>query len=43
MKNRTRENLKLKESEELILEGVPSSLPAWAKARRIQDKVKVVG
>ena len=37
------EKLKLKEGRNSILEGVPKSLPAIAKAYRIQEKVKQVG
>ena len=37
------ERLKLKEGKKSVLEGVPSSLPASEKAKRIQDKVAGVG
>src|SRR5690606_25096508 len=37
------EQLKLKEGNKSVLEGVPNSLPALVKAYRIQDKVKGVG
>ncbi|QDO93966.1 nucleoside triphosphate pyrophosphohydrolase [Formosa sediminum] len=37
------ENLKLKEGNTSVLQGVPSSLPALVKASRIQDKVAGVG
>ncbi|NCT17818.1 MAG: nucleoside triphosphate pyrophosphohydrolase [Flavobacteriaceae bacterium CG_4_8_14_3_um_filter_34_10] len=37
------ENLKLKEGNKSVLEGVPKSLPAMVKANRIQDKVAGVG
>ncbi len=37
------ENLKLKEGNKSVLEGVPSSLPALVKANRIQEKVAGVG
>lgn len=37
------EQLKLKEGNKSVLEGVPNSLPAMVKAYRIQDKVKGVG
>lgn len=37
------ERLKLKEGKTSVLEGVPKSLPALAKAGRIQDKVAGVG
>lgn len=37
------EKLKLKEGNESVLSGVPSSLPAMIKAYRIQDKVKGIG
>ena len=37
------ENLKLKEGNKSVLEGVPKSLPALVKANRIQDKVAGVG
>ena len=37
------ENLKLKEGNKSVLEGVPRSLPALVKASRIQDKVAGVG
>jgi XTP/dITP diphosphohydrolase len=37
------EKLKLKEGRKSVLEGVPRSLPALVKARRIQDKAKGVG
>ena len=37
------EKLKLKEGNESVLSGVPTSLPAMVKAYRIQDKVKGVG
>lgn len=37
------ENLKLKEGNQSVLEGVPKSLPALVKASRIQDKVSGVG
>ena len=37
------ENLKLKEGNSSVLEGVPKSLPALVKASRIQDKVSGVG
>lgn len=37
------EKLKLKEGRKSVLEGVPKSLPALAKASRIQEKVKAVG
>ena len=37
------ENLKLKEGNKSVLEGVPVSLPALVKANRIQDKVAGVG
>ena len=37
------EKIKLKEGKQSVLEGVPKSLPALAKASRIQDKVKGVG
>ncbi len=37
------ENLKLKEGNKSVLEGVPKSLPAVVKANRIQDKVAGVG
>jgi XTP/dITP diphosphohydrolase len=37
------EQLKLKEGRNSVLEGVPKSLPAVVKARRIQEKVAGVG
>ena len=37
------EQLKLKEGNNSVLEGVPKSLPALVKANRIQDKVAGVG
>lgn len=37
------ETLKLKEGNKTVLGGVPKSLPAMVKARRIQDKVRSVG
>ena len=37
------EQLKLKEGNKSVLEGVPQSLPSLVKAYRIQDKVKGVG
>lgn len=37
------EHLKMKESNNAVLSGVPASLPALIKANRIQDKVKGVG
>ncbi len=37
------EQLKLKEGNKSVLEGVPKSLPALVKAKRIQDKVAGVG
>lgn len=37
------ENLKLKEGNKSVLQGVPKSLPALVKASRIQDKVAGVG
>ena len=37
------ENLKLKEGNKSVLEGVPKSLPALVKANRIQEKVAGVG
>ena len=37
------ENLKLKEGNKSVLEGVPNSLPALVKANRIQEKVAGVG
>jgi XTP/dITP diphosphohydrolase len=37
------EQLKLKEGNKSVLEGVPKSLPALVKANRIQDKVAGVG
>ena len=37
------EQLKLKEGNKSVLEGVPKSLPAVVKANRIQDKVAGVG
>ena len=37
------EQLKLKEGKNSVLEGVPKSLPAVVKARRIQEKVAGVG
>tara|TARA_R110000868_G_scaffold91812_5_gene254460 strand:- start:65 stop:838 length:774 start_codon:yes stop_codon:yes gene_type:complete len=37
------ENLKLKEGNKSVLEGVPQSLPALVKANRIQEKVAGVG
>ena len=37
------ENLKLKEGKTSVLEGVPKSLPALVKARRIQEKVAGFG
>ena len=37
------ENLKLKEGNKSVLEGVPISLPALVKANRIQEKVAGVG
>lgn len=37
------EQLKLKEGNQSVLSGVPTSLPAMVKAYRIQDKVKGVG
>ena len=37
------EQIKLKEGNESVLSGVPTSLPAMVKAYRIQDKVKGVG
>ena len=37
------EQLKLKEGKTSVLEGVPRSLPALVKARRIQEKVAGVG
>jgi XTP/dITP diphosphohydrolase len=37
------EQLKLKEGNRSVLEGVPKSLPSLVKAYRIQDKVKGVG
>ncbi|WP_159021313.1 nucleoside triphosphate pyrophosphohydrolase [Formosa sp. L2A11] len=37
------ENLKLKEGNKSVLEGVPNSLPALVKASRIQEKVSGVG
>lgn len=37
------ENIKLKEGNRSVLQGVPQSLPALVKAYRIQDKVRGVG
>jgi MazG family protein len=37
------EELKIKEGNHSVLEGVPKSLPAMIKANRIQEKVKAVG
>ncbi|WP_434035319.1 nucleoside triphosphate pyrophosphohydrolase [Formosa sp. 4Alg 33] len=37
------ENLKLKEGNKSVLQGVPNSLPALVKASRIQEKVAGVG
>ncbi|WP_299779903.1 nucleoside triphosphate pyrophosphohydrolase [uncultured Formosa sp.] len=37
------ENLKLKEGNKSVLQGVPNSLPALVKASRIQEKVSGVG
>lgn len=37
------ENLKLREGNKSVLEGVPKSLPALVKANRIQEKVAGVG
>jgi XTP/dITP diphosphohydrolase len=37
------EKIKLKEGNESVLSGVPSSLPAMVKAYRIQEKVRGVG
>lgn len=37
------EQIKLKEGNKSVLEGVPKSLPALVKAYRIQDKVRGVG
>jgi len=37
------EQLKLKEGNQSVLEGVPTSLPALIKASRIQEKVRGVG
>lgn len=37
------ENLKLKEGNKSVLEGVPKSLPALVKANRMQEKVAGVG
>jgi XTP/dITP diphosphohydrolase len=37
------EQLKLKEGNKSVLEGVPSSLPALIKASRIQEKARGVG
>jgi XTP/dITP diphosphohydrolase len=37
------ENLKLKEGNKSVLQGVPKGLPALVKANRIQDKVAGVG
>lgn len=37
------EELKMKEGNRSVLEGVPVSLPAIIKAHRIQDKVRAVG
>jgi len=37
------EQLKLKEGNKTILQGVPTSLPALVKANRIQEKVSAVG
>ncbi|MFY0712829.1 nucleoside triphosphate pyrophosphohydrolase [Seonamhaeicola sp. NFXS20] len=37
------ENLKLKEGNKSVLQGVPKSLPALVKANRIQEKVAGVG
>jgi len=37
------EELKMKEGNRSVLEGVPVSLPAMIKAHRIQDKVRAVG
>jgi len=37
------EQLKLKEGNKSVLEGVPNSLPSLVKAYRIQDKVRGVG
>lgn len=37
------EQIKLKQGNKSVLEGVPSSLPALVKAYRIQDKVRGVG
>ena len=37
------EQIKLKEGNNSVLSGVPSSLPAMVKAYRIQDKVKGIG
>ncbi|MEO6637503.1 MAG: nucleoside triphosphate pyrophosphohydrolase [Ginsengibacter sp.] len=40
---RNREQIKLKEGKESVLEGVPKSLPAMVKAMRLQEKAKQVG
>ena len=37
------ENLKIKEGNKSILEGVPKSLPAMVKAHRVQDKARSAG
>lgn len=37
------ENIKLKEGNKSVLQGVPNSLPAMVKAYRIQEKVRGVG
>ncbi|MCP4309999.1 MAG: nucleoside triphosphate pyrophosphohydrolase [Bacteroidetes bacterium] len=37
------EELKMKEGNQSVLEGVPVSLPAMIKSHRIQDKVRAVG
>jgi len=37
------EELKMKEGNRSVLEGVPVSLPAMIKAHRIQDKVRAIG
>jgi MazG family protein len=37
------EELKIREGNRSVLEGVPSSLPALVKANRIQEKVRAIG
>jgi MazG family protein len=37
------EEIKMKEGNRTVLSGVPTSLPALIKAKRIQDKVRAVG